>query len=463
MDYLPVFLNVRDRRCLVVGAGGVAARKIRLLMRAGAKVEVCARELGDTVAGWAEAGKLRHRATEYNAGLLDGATLVIAATSDGALNERVSTEAQAREIPVNVVDHPELCSFVTPSIVDRSPVIIALSSGGRAPVLARLLRARLEATIPSAYGRLAELAGDYRGKAKSLIPDSRRRLRFWESIFDGSIGEQALSGQLDRAEAGLEAALAAAASGPSEVKGEVYLVGGGPGDPDLLTFRALRLMQQCDVVLYDRLVAPAILDLVRRDAERIYVGKEKDRHPVPQENINDLLVKLAKDGKRVLRLKGGDPFIFGRGGEEIEQLADAGIDFQVVPGITAANGCAAYSGIPLTHRDHAQSVRFVTGHLQDGKLNLDWPSLTAPGQTLVFYMGLSNLTEICQSLVAHGMAPDTPAAVIEEGTTPRQRLVTGNLDDLPSKVEIAGVSGPSLTIIGSVVTLHEKLGWYRSS
>lgn len=460
MDYLPVFLNVRDRRCLVIGGGAVAARKIRLLMRAGAKVDVCARELYGVVQDWNDADKLRHQAKEYNSGLLEGASLVIAATSDAALNARVSSEAQDRDIPVNVVDQPELCSFVTPSIVDRSPIIIALSSGGRAPVLARLLRARLEATIPSAYGKLAELAGNYRAKAKSLIPDARRRLRFWESVIDGPIGEQVLSGQQGKAEAALQTALQHSAENNAGVSGEVYLVGAGPGDPDLVTFRALRLMQQCDVVLYDRLVAPPLLDLVRRDAERIYVGKEKDRHPVPQDEINALLVKLAKEGKRVLRLKGGDPFIFGRGGEEIEELAEAGVDFQIVPGITAANGCSAYAGIPLTHRDHAQSVRFVTGHLKDGELDLDWTSLIAPGQTLVFYMGLSNLATICESLIDQGMASDMPIALVNQGTTQQQKVLAGTLTDLPQRVAGQKMDGASLIIVGSVVTLRQKLEWF---
>lgn len=462
MDYLPVFLDIKGRRCLVIGGGDVAARKIRLLLRAGASVEVCASELKPTVQTWADTGRLSHAAKVYEPSLLNNAALVIAATNDAALNARVSKDAKARDLPVNVVDQPALCSFVTPSIIDRSPIVIALSSGGRAPVLARLLRARLEATIPSAYGRLAELAGQYRSKVKTVIPNARQRLRFWESVFDGPIGERALAGQPEKAQAALEAALANAAEQSSNTtRGEVYLVGGGPGDPDLLTFRALRLMQQCDVVLYDRLVAPALTELVRRDADQVYVGKQRDRHALPQEEINALMIQLAKAGKRVLRLKGGDPFIFGRGGEEIADLAAAGIDFQVVPGITAASGCAAYAGIPLTHRDHAQSVRFVTGHLKDDKLDLDWQSLVAPGQTLVFYMGLKTLPNICEALVKNGLSASTPVAVIDEGTTPRQQVITGTLDTIAQLVTAAEISGPSLTVVGDVVQLHETLAWFK--
>jgi uroporphyrin-III C-methyltransferase/precorrin-2 dehydrogenase/sirohydrochlorin ferrochelatase len=362
-----------------------------------------------------------------------------------------------------VVDNPALCSFVTPSIVDRSPVIVAISSGGAAPVLSRLLRARLESSIPANFGRLALFAERFRARVKQQLPQARQRLRFWERVFGGGIAEHVLAGHEAAAEKELRLVLDGASRGSDlPVPGEVYLVGGGPGDPDLLTFRALRLMQQADVVLYDRLISPRVLELVRRDAAMIDVGKQRSRHTLPQEDINQLLIRLAREGKRVLRLKGGDPFIFGRGGEEIEQLAAAGIPFQVVPGITAASGCAAYAGIPLTHRDFAQSCQFVTGHLQEGgELTLNWRSLAEPGQTVVFYMGLNAIDIICRQLQAHGLPAAHPAALVEEGTTPRQRVVIADLGGLPARVQQAAISGPSLIIVGEVVRLHEKLRWFE--
>ncbi len=360
-------------------------------------------------------------------------------------------------MPVNVVDQPALCSFIFPSIVDRSPLLVAVSSGGSAPVLTRLLRARLETLIPSTYGSLVDLMGRYRDSVKARILNTRLRMRFWEGVVNGPVGELMLSGQQERAEALLQTTLAQARVKPEQ--GEVYLVGAGPGDPDLLTFRALRLMQQADVVLFDRLVAPEILRLVRQDAERIHVGKKRSDHTMPQEEISKLLVKLAQQGKRVLRLKGGDPFIFGRGGEEIEELAAAGIPFQIVPGITAASGCAAYAGIPLTHRDYAQSVRFVTGHLKDDSCNLDWQQLVQPNQTVVFYMGLVSLPQICEQLIKHGCAPDTPVALIQQGTTPQQKVYTGTLQTLPEFIAVQNVQPPTLIIVGQVVKLHETLRW----
>ncbi len=462
MDYLPIFLRLKDRPALVVGGGEVALRKIELLRKAGARVTVVAPELCPAVHELVQAGDIIHQRRNYTPELLGDCAVVIAATNHRTLNAQVSADAQARRIPVNVVDDPELCSFVTPSIVDRSPVMIAISSGGSAPVLARLLRARLEALIPAAYGRLAALAAKFRARAQAALPNPERRRRFWEDVFSGAIGERLLAGQEAAAERALTETLNAATEKGSEPpQGEVYLVGGGPGDPDLITLRALRLMQQADVVLYDHLISPPILDLVRRDAERIDVGKQANRHTKPQEEINALLVRLARDGKRVLRLKGGDPFVFGRGGEEIEHLAEAGIPFQVVPGITAANGCGAYAGIPLTHRDHAQSVCFVTAHLQkDGGVLLDWDKLVVPKQTLVVYMGLKALPIVCEQLLAAGMTPDMPAALVEEGTTAQQRVIVGTVRDLPQRAQAAAVTGASLSIIGTVVTLRDKLNWF---
>ncbi|MBF8668406.1 uroporphyrinogen-III C-methyltransferase [Pseudomonas putida] len=460
MDYLPLFHKLQGGRVLVVGGGEIALRKARLLADAGAALRVVAPDVDGQLAALAREGGGEVLVRGYQAADLVGCRLVIAATDDPGLNAQVSADAQALSLPVNVVDAPALCTVIFPAIVDRSPLVVAVSSGGDAPVLARLIRAKLEAWVPSAYGELAGLAARFRDKVKALYPDVNQRRGFWETVFQGPIAERQLAGQGAEAERLLQAMVDGA---PVQQGGEVYLVGAGPGDPDLLTFRALRLMQQADVVLYDRLVAPAIIEMCRRDAERIYVGKRRADHAVPQDQINRLLVDLARQGKRVLRLKGGDPFIFGRGGEEIEELAEHGIPFQVVPGITAASGCSAYGGIPLTHRDYAQSVRFVTGHLKDGTSNLPWDDLVAPAQTLVFYMGLVGLPTICAELIRHGRAASTPAALVQQGTTRNQRVFTGTLADLPELVAQHEVHAPTLVIVGEVVQLRDKLAWFEGS
>ncbi|WP_374443318.1 siroheme synthase CysG [Pseudomonas panipatensis] len=458
MDFLPLFHILRGRRALLVGGGEVALRKARLLSDAGALLRVVAPQVHAELRELVEQGGGELFERRYAPGDLDDCVLAIAATDDEPLNAQVSRDAHGRGVPVNVVDAPALCSVIFPAIVDRSPLVVAVSSGGDAPVLARLLRAKLETWIPATYGQLAGLASRFRDAVKQRLPDLQQRRQFWEEVFQGPVAERVLSGQPAEAERLLADKLA---GGQAEARGEVYLVGAGPGDPDLLTFRALRLMQQADVVLYDRLVAPAILELCRRDADRLYVGKRRAEHAVPQDEINRQLVELAQQGKRVLRLKGGDPFIFGRGGEEIDELAANGIPFQVVPGITAASGCAAYAGIPLTHRDYAQSVRFVTGHLKDGTTDLPWRDLVAPGQTLVFYMGLVGLPAICEQLIAHGRAADTPAALVQQGTTLNQRVFTGTLADLPQLVAEHEVHAPTLVIVGEVVTLRDKLAWFE--
>ena len=460
MDFLPLFHNLKGRPVLVVGGGEIALRKARLLSEAGAVLRVVAPEVEAQLSELVAQGGGQTILRGYLAGDLSGCVLAIAATDDEPLNEQVSEDAKALGMPVNVVDSPQLCTVIFPAIVDRSPLMIAVSSGGDAPVLARLMRARIETWVPAVYGELAGLAKKFRSQVKAKFADVQQRRVFWEEVFQGSVAERALAGQAQEAERLLEEKLSGA---EPKTLGEVYLVGAGPGDPDLLTFRALRLMQQADVVLYDRLVAPAILDLCRRDADRIYVGKQRAAHAVPQDQINQLLVTLAKEGKRVLRLKGGDPFIFGRGGEEIEELAAHDVPFQVVPGITAASGCAAYAGIPLTHRDHAQSVRFVTGHLKDGSCDLPWSELVAPSQTLVFYMGLVGLSVICQQLIAHGRAADTPAALVQQGTTINQRVFTGTLANLAERVANEQVQAPTLVIIGEVVQLREKLAWFEGA
>lgn len=470
MDFLPIFLNIKNRHCMVVGGGEVAARKTALLLKAGARITVIAPQIGMELQEQLreQQGNITYRAEAFHAGHLEDAVLAIAATSDPVVNREVSEAAGRRRIPVNVVDNPALCSFIMPSILDRSPVLVAVSSGGASPVLTRLLRARLETLIPSAYGRLAAYAAEFRTRVKRSFSHPEARRRFWENILQGPFAEMVLAGKDQAAKAYLERALENEDSddpvqekASKEMQGEVYLVGAGPGDPELLTFRAMRLMQQADVVVYDRLVSPEILDMVRRDAPRIYAGKERSKHVMPQESINELLVRLAKEGKRVLRLKGGDPFIFGRGGEEIETLSGQGIPFQVVPGITAANGAASYAGIPLTHRDYAQSCVFVTGHLKDGSVDLDWPMLARPKQTIVVYMGLLGLSVLCRQLIAHGLPPATPAAIVQQGTTHKQRVLTGTLETLPGLIASAHLVPPTLIIVGEVVKLHQKLAWFE--
>ncbi len=458
MDLLPIFMNVRGRRTLVVGGGEVAARKVGLLLEAGAAVTVVSPALGSTLKAQADSNAITWRQAAFAPADLEDVALVVAATDDEKVNRQVSELAQARSLPVNVVDNPELCSFLMPSIIDRSPVQIAVSTGGASPVLARLLRARLESAIPAAYGRLAQLVESFRDQVKARFKDTNARRNFWEHVLQGEIAEMVFAGKDEQARDALEAAVAA---GKEEPVGEVYLVGGGPGDPDLLTFRALRLMQQADVIVHDRLISKQVLDLCRRDAERIYVGKERDNHALPQDDINMLLVKLAKEGKRVCRLKGGDPFIFGRGGEEIETLAAEGVTFQVVPGITAAIGMSSYAGIPLTHRDYSQSVTFVTGHLKDGSMNLNWTALAQPNQTVVFYMGLKGLSVICDNLIKHGRSPDTPMALVQQATTPRQKEFIGTLGTMTKVIAKQEIKPPTLIVVGEVVQLHKQFSWFE--
>ena len=471
MDSLPIFMKIKGARCVVVGGGEVALRKVTMLLKADAAVEIVSPTLCEALADLVQSGVIHHLQTTFDQSHLNGATLVIAATDDEVINAQISEAAKASNIPVNVVDAPALCTFTMPSIVDRSPVVIAISSNGAAPVLARLIRAKIETMVPASYGRLAKLAGAFREAVKAKFDSTQARRIFWEQTFQGPIAELVFSGQEEAAKQALENALEA--NETAQPTGEVYLVGGGPGDPDLLTFRALRLMQQCDVCVYDKLVSKEVMELVRRDAELMYVGKARDQHTLPQDEINQLLVRLAKQGKRVLRLKGGDPFIFGRGGEEIETLMENDVPFQVVPGITAANGVSTYAGIPLTHRDYAQSCLFTTGHLKpkdvenkDGQnehtVALDWPALVRPNQTVVIYMGLVGLDQICAQLIKHGLDASTPAAVVQQGTTPKQRVVVGDLSNLAAKVAAAELKPPCLIIIGQVVKLREKLAWFEA-
>ncbi len=450
MDYLPLHLDVRGRDCLVVGGGALALRKVELLLRAGAAVSVVAKACCDELRGLAGSGSLLLTERGYRSADADGRRLVVAATDDAALNARIHADCEARAIWVNAVDAPQFCSAIFPAIVDRGCVQISVSTGGRSPALARIARGWIEARLPPRLDALAEFAAERRERVAAALPDLGRRRAFWERILNGAVSERLLAGASARAEAAFAQALAAPAEGGA---GLVSLIGAGPGDPELLTLKALRLLQEADAVLYDNLVNERILDFARRDAERIYVGKRQRFAGVRQAAINDLLAERALAGQRVARLKGGDPFIFGRGGEEIETLAAQGIDCVVVPGITAALGAASTAGIPLTHRDLAQSVRFVTGHRVNDQVNLDWPELINPHQTLVVYMGLLGLTEIVGKLIGQGMNPQTPALLIERATLPEQRQVQAPLRELPAAVAAAEVSGPTLIIIGQVVNL----------
>jgi uroporphyrin-III C-methyltransferase/precorrin-2 dehydrogenase/sirohydrochlorin ferrochelatase len=458
VDYLPLFFDLKNRQALLVGGGDVALRKARLLVRAGARVRVVSREVHAELDELIERHGGQVIIGEYHPALLDDVALVIAATDDESLNERVHYDAVARSLPVNVVDNPPLCTFVFPAIVDRSPIVIGISSGGQSPVLARLLRARLETLIPSGYSRLGKLVGGFRDRVKARFSNVNERRKFWEEILQGEVAERVFAGRDEEAAGLLEQALDTADEGRGV--GEVYLVGAGPGDPELLTFKALRLMQQADVVVYDRLVSPQVLDLCRRDADLIYVGKKRDDHSLPQQGINALLVEHARKGRRVVRLKGGDPFIFGRGGEEIEELKANGIPFQVVPGITAASACSTYAGIPLTHREYAQSVKFVTGQLKNRTSDLKFDELVHPNQTIVFYMGLHTLEQLCAGLMAHGKPGDTPVAIVSQGTSPEQRVLTGRLDDIVARQQHAQLPAPAIIIVGEVVALQSRLAWF---
>ena len=458
MDHLPIFINIRKKPCVVIGGGDIALRKINILLKAQAKVDCLSPSFSRDIKNLSKDGHITLINKSFDQTDIKDYSIIIAATDDSSVNSSISAIAQVKKIPVNVVDSPELSSFIMPSIVDRSPLIIAVSSSGKAPVLSRIIRAKLETVIPSAYGILADIAGEYRQKVKDRFSSIKDRRAFWEAVFSGVIAEKVFSGRISEAKEDIEKQL----NDSVEMElGEVYLVGAGPGDPDLLTFKALRLIQQADVVLYDRLVSKGVMELVRRDSELIYVGKKggSDKS-TKQVDINVQLVKLAKSGKRVCRLKGGDPFIFGRGGEEIESLSEYGIPFQVVPGITAASGCSSYAGIPLTHRDYSQSCRFVTAHLKNGTTNLPWEEFIIDQQTIVFYMALSGAKYICEKLMEHGMDKDMPIAIIEKGTMPEQKVYISSLIELPALLEREDIHAPTLMIVGEVVKLNEKLNWY---
>ena len=456
MDIFPISLKLQQQPCLIVGGGAIAYRKAVLLAKAGAIIHVVAPAIEAKLLQLVHSTQGQYLQAPFSLDMpLRHYRLVIAATNDKMVNIQVFKCCEAENILVNSVDDLPHCRFMVPAIVDRSPLVLSIASNGTSPVLSRQIRTQLESIIPHGMGKLAEFSGKWRAavKAKIINPDERRI--FWEDLYASPLKEQVFNDNMAEADRLIEQALMQW----QKPKGEVYLVGAGPGDPELLTLKALRLMQQADVVIYDRLVSPAILELCRRDADKVYVGKARSNHSVPQEGINALLVEYAAKGKRVCRLKGGDPFIFGRGGEEIQELFAAGVTFQVVPGITAASGCAAYAGIPLTHRDYAQSVRFLTGHLKEGSPELPWQELVYPNQTLVLYMGLVGLEKICAQLIAHGQRSDMPVALISKGTTPEQKVVVGTLADIADKVTQHHIQAPTLTIIGEVVSLRDQLQW----
>lgn len=456
MQYLPIFTNLSGKAVLLVGGGHVALRKARTLLSAGAILTVVSHQFEAEFYQWQQQQQARLIQGDFEPAQLAGHWLVLAATDDDDVNAAVHQAATARQIWVNTVDDQAKCEFIFPSIIDRSPILVAISSGGTAPVLVRRLREKLETLLPQHLGPLAELVGKFRGKVQQKIQGFAERRQFWEKVFNSAVVSRVQKQQFSAAEVELTAALEQ--HQPS--LGEVYVVGAGPGDPELLTLKALQLMQQADVVVYDYLVSEPIMQLVRRDAELICVGKKAGAHSVAQEHTNQLLIKLALSGKKVCRLKGGDPFIFGRGAEEIEVLLPHQIPFQVVPGITAAAGCAAYAGIPLTHRDHAQAVQFVTGHCQKDGQEPDWHSLSRPHQTLVIYMGLMKSSHIQQQLLQAGRAAATPVAILENGTRPEQRVITGTLAELATLVEQHQVQSPALLVIGEVVSLQSKLAWF---
>ncbi|MCT8345171.1 siroheme synthase CysG [Photorhabdus kleinii] len=453
MDYLPIFVELKGRLVLLVGGGEVAARKATLLLRAGALLQVVAPELCSELQQCYQAGELEWYKEEFQPEYLDGIFLVIAATDDYILNHQVFTEANRRSVLVNVVDDQAHCSFIFPSIIDRSPVLVAISSAGKAPVLARLIREKLEALLPSSLGMMANIAGNWRDRVKQRLTSMRQRRSFWEQAFNGRFAMLVANGQIQQAEKQLEQQLE-----QSDSQGELVLVGAGPGDPGLLTLKGLQVIQQADVVLYDHLVSSDVLDLVRRDADKICVGKRAGNHSVSQEETNRLIVKFAGQGKKVVRLKGGDPFIFGRGGEELQVAASAGIPFQVVPGITAAIGAAAYAGIPLTHREHSQSITFITGHCREKGNELDWPALARGHQTLVIYMGTVKAALISHQLILHGREKETPVAVIGCGTRLEQQVLTGTLLELEQLAQQA--PSPALLVVGEVAQLHHQIAWF---
>lgn len=453
MQTFPLFLSLQGRRALIVGGEDAAARKAALLLKAGAQVSLIAGTVGGEIADLIAEGHVSWAGCAFDEGDLEGMSLVIVATEDEAMQVRVSAAAQARCVPVNVVDRSALSTFILPAIIDRAPITIAISTSGTAPALARRIRAEIERSLPAALGRLARFADIFRAQVRRTLVVPRARRRFWDRVFEGPVGELALAGDEIGARRELIRLLDTVRNADTPSAGMVHLVGAGPGDPDLLTLKAHRLLQRADVVVYDRLVSDEVLSMARRDAERVHVGKRRANHGMPQPEISDRLVALARAGKSVVRLKGGDPFVFGRGGEEVEALVKAGVAVEVVPGVTAALGCASSAGIPLTHRDHAQACVLVSGHLENGTVDLDWEMLSRPRQTVVIYMGAGALQQISSQLIAHGLPASTPVVLIENGTTDQERRIVGTLATIERQAQRAFLRGPTICMVGEVVGL----------
>jgi uroporphyrin-III C-methyltransferase/precorrin-2 dehydrogenase/sirohydrochlorin ferrochelatase len=454
MNWLPLLHRATDISFIIFGGGQVAQRKVQTLLKFNCSVRIISPEINPYLTQLVEAGKLQHVCCLAQESQVEANHCIVAATNDKAVNQQIVQWAREKQCLISAADAPQNSDFIFPAIIDRNPVTIAISSSSQSPALTRYLRNQLESLIPSRIPQLAKFVSNLRVSLRNSVATSIERQKLWRSLMSSAMPNLVLAGKEEQAYKVSQQVI-----GGDNSIGQVFLVGAGPGDPELLTLKAVRLIQQADIVFYDRLVSPAIMEYCNPNAEMHYIGKAKSDHAVPQEGINQLLVDHAKLGKTVLRLKGGDPFIFGRGGEEIETLAEQDVPFQVVPGITAASGCSSYAGIPLTHRDYAQSVRFVTGHLKDGTANLPWQELIHPQQTLVIYMGLTGIRHISQQLINHGMPESTPIALIEKGTQPEQKVYTSTLKEIGSVIESTEISAPTLTIIGDVVNLHEKLNW----
>ena len=460
MSYLPLFIETTGKKCLIVGGGKVASRKLIPILKAKMKVTLISPEVIEEIElNFQKNENLKIIKRKFEPEDIEDQFLIIAATNEKTTNQKIAKLSKDNNILVNMAEDSLSGNTLIPSVVDRDPIKIAVSSGAASPILTRLVKTKLETVIPYSFSKLADIMMEYRDVVKKSFLKISDRRKFWEVFLDGPVSEMVLSGHIDKAKKALDESLKE--NKFLEKTGEVYLVGAGPGDPELLSFKALRLMQKADIVIYDRLVSRPIMNLIRQDAEKIYVGKQRADHAMPQENINQLLARLALEGKKVLRLKGGDPFIFGRGGEEIESLIKDDIPFQIVPGITAASGCASYAGIPLTHRDYSQACIFVTGHLRDGTVNLNWEMLAHEKQTLIFYMGMHGSKIICEELIKHGLSDETPAALIVKGTTEDQEVIIGNLKNMPEIIMDRKIVPPTLLIIGDVVKLHNKLKWFN--
>lgn len=457
----PLFADLHGRPVLVVGGGAVAERKTRALREAGAEIRIGAPALTPTLAEWAELGLITHLEGEFQPAWLDDVWLVTAATDHADVNAAVADAANRRRIFANVVDDAALSSVQIPARVQRGPLQVAISSSGAAPMLARHLRERLESELDESLGPLALLLQRLRPRITAQLPDIATRRRFFDTLLQGNVPGLIRAGRLYGATRQVLCLLGAPRQRPK--RGRVALVGAGPGDAGLLTLRGLRLLNQADVILHDRLVSPEVLALARRDAECIEVGKQANGPSMRQSTINALMLEHALAGKTVVRLKGGDAFVFGRGGEELQALRAHDIDYEVVPGITAALACGAYAGIPLTHRDHANSLRLLTAHGANGPSEHEWADLARPGQTLAVYMGVAGLANFAQQLITHGRAAATPAALIENGSRPEQRVISATLDTLPALARQHAVASPALLVVGDVAAHADTLHWFGAA